>query len=758
MDSEVLENFYNEKTTRCIVVPENLKIIKTMPTKLPKTKCLCFTKIGDVLNKENINHCIIMVELGGGTSFEHLELISKTVLMPVLSNHMNQKKWGELVSGEVNDSFHSFLSSTSILCGHIKGETRLPMPPIDGGDAAFSSGLVPIALLESTILTWTRQIKGILKQDPESCFKDGSNPTPDAEIRFWDDKAKSLNSIFEQLQGNQIRRVLRSLDQAKSTYCSSFAMICKEVYNARLEANDNKRFLGMLGGWFEKLINGDDFANLNKIFEPILHTMILIWKRSTYYNTPSRIVVLLKQICNALIDQAFRFTSGEEVFNLINNEEANIAFKNLTVAISICKQFKIVFAKFKTIAATECPDNQWNMQNNAIFFRLDGFVDRCHDIKDLTDTIIQFSKLEKIEIGSTKGKSLSESINSIHRDFKGAVEKIASVEYDVLDINASDFDENYLNFRQTVKEFERRLGAVICLGLDDCTTIYGKFQLIDSFDTELLDRLIIKDEIESKHIDLLHAFTQDLKSVQQLFLDHRDDPPKDVTVNLPPIAGALTWSRGLLQRVTVPMMKLGQLDRFILEREEAKEVAKIQAAIVQMLTTFEQHKIEEWGRDVDATSSAKLSLPLLRRSSQTRELFTNFDKSLVRLLREVRYFLILGIPIPDSAHEIYESAEIFRRWTGNLDLIVQMNNSVINQLLPVEKPLIAPYLAKFDCIVEKGISELNWQSNGVDHFIKDSMEQVQSVHQILKTMKDNLSSIEIILRKALGRYQNDHEV
>ncbi len=718
-----------------------------MPTKLPKTKCLCFTKVGDVLNKENINHSVMMVELGGGTSFEHLELISKTVLMPVLSNRMNQKKWGELVSGEVNDSFHSFLSSTAILCGHIKGETRLPLPPIDGGDAAISGGQVPIALLESTILTWTRQIKGILKQDPESSFKNGSNPTPDVEIKFWEGKANSLNSIFEQLQGKEICKVLRSLDHAKSTYCTSFAMVCKEVYNARLEANDNRQFLGMLERWFEKLINCDDFPNLKKTFEPILHTMVLIWKRSKYYNTPSRIVVLLKQICNALIDQTFRYTSGEEVFNLINNEEANVAVKNLSLAISICKQFKTVYAKFKTIIATECPENPWNMQNNAIFLRLDGFIDRCHDIKDLTETIIQFSKLGKIEIGSTKGKALTESISGIHKDFQSQVERIGSVEYDVMDINVTNFDSCYLQFRQSVKEFERRLGAVICLGLDDCTTIYGKFQLIDAFDTRLLDRLIIKDEIESKHIDLLHAFTQDLKTVQELFLHHKENPPKDVTVNLPPIAGALTWSRGLLRRVTVPMRKLAQLDKFILEREEAKEVSKIQATIVHMLTTFENHKIEEWGRDVDAASSAKLALPLLRRSSQTRELFTNFDKSLVRLLKEVRYFLILGIPIPDSALKIYESAEQFRRWTGNLDLIVQMNNSVINQLLPVEKPLIAPYLAKFDAIVEKGINGLNWMSNGVDEFIKDSLNQVQNVHQILKTMKENLASIETTMKQ-----------
>ena len=67
--------------------------------------------------------------------------------------------------------------------------------------------------------------------------------------------------------------------------------------------------------------------------------------------------------------------------------------------------------------------------------------------------------------------------------------------------------------------------------------------------------------------------------------------------NLPPIAGALTWCRGLLVRVKLPMTKLQQLDRKILDHEEAKEVVKIQAALTASLLEYETQKIEEWGRE-----------------------------------------------------------------------------------------------------------------------------------------------------------------
>lgn len=740
----VLENFFTEKSVKCIMIPENLKLAEVMPNRLPKTKCLMLLKNVGVLSDSNIKHSVVSTELGGRTPFEQLELVSKSVLLPILSNPSNQQTWGEVTYREINESFHSFLSSTTILCGQVKGETRLPMPPVEAGSTSVQN---PIPLLESAILTWTKQIKNILKQDPETLLKQGSNPNPDVEIAFWKTKAASLDAIFDQLQGRKIGRVLRMLDNSKSTYCASFADLCKDVYQARLQANDNVHFLGMLEDLFETLINGDDFVKLEELFRPILHTVLLIWKNSEYYNTPTRIVILFKEICNALVEQSCRYMSGEQVFTLIENEEANIAVSNLGTIIDICNKFKINYFDYKDQADRECPNNRWRLQNNAIFSRLDAFLERCHDICDLTKTIIQFSKLAKIEIGCTKGRSLSESVHRIHRDFEIEVEKIQGVDYDIMDVERKEFDEIYLVFRHSVKELERRLGAVICIGLDDNPTILGKFQLLDSFDGHLLDRFIIKDELESKHIDLLQAYNRDLKRVQQVFISHKNRPPEDTRKNLPPVAGSLTWCRGLMQRVKIPMVKLLQLDENILNREEAKEVVKIQNTLVNILQDYEARRIEKWSHIVHSSSGEKLHLNLLRRCEQSRELTTNFDPALVRLLREVKYFLLLGIDVPAEALRIFESADKFRRWTGNLDLIVNMNNSVLEKLLPVEKPLVAPYLAKFDAIIQEGIQDLNWCSDGVDNFIASSLEQVKNVHSILKTMKDNLSKIEVILNE-----------
>ena len=58
-------------------------------------------------------------------------------------------------------------------------------------------------------------------------------------------------------------------------------------------------------------------------------------------------------------------------------------------------------------------------------------------------------------------------------------------------------------------------------------------------------------------------------------------------------------------------------------------------------------------------------------------LFVNFDPALVRILREVKYFLLNDIDVPQTAHDIYSKVETYRQQTGKLDLTVNMYNNII---------------------------------------------------------------------------------
>merc|ERR1719421_1995742 len=95
----------------------------------------------------------------------------------------------------------------------------------------------------------------------------------------------------------------------------------KEVFSARLDATDTCKYLVNLEKWFDRLNNTLNFPDITQLFTPILHIILLIWKNSMYYNNSARLVVLMREICNALIAQAVKYISGKQIFELIESEE-----------------------------------------------------------------------------------------------------------------------------------------------------------------------------------------------------------------------------------------------------------------------------------------------------------------------------------------------------------------------------------------------------------------------------------------------------
>lgn len=80
-----------------------------------------------------------------------------------------------------------------------------------------------VHILESCVVTWTKQIKTVLKADPdEPLKKGGSYPGPEIELDFWAERAANLNSISDQLLGDAIGKVVTVLQLARSTYYPAY--------------------------------------------------------------------------------------------------------------------------------------------------------------------------------------------------------------------------------------------------------------------------------------------------------------------------------------------------------------------------------------------------------------------------------------------------------------------------------------------------------------------------------------------------------
>jgi len=77
------------------------------------------------------------------------------------------------------------------------------------------------------------------------------------------------------------------------------------------------------------------------------------------------------------------------------------------------------------------------------------------------------------------------------------------------------------------------------------------------------------------------------------------DERAPISNNLPPIAGALYWTAGLLERITEPIEKLEKLSQSIQDREEYKDVQKLYASLCKNLREYNDHKIRTWEKGVE---------------------------------------------------------------------------------------------------------------------------------------------------------------
>ena len=624
-------------------------------------------------------------------------------------------------------------------------------------------------------------------------------PGPQFEVEFWHNKAADLASLAQQLASPKLLQVHSILHHFSSAYADMLARLQADVRQCQVECASNNRFLRPLRPLFVQLTEELDFTRLEATFHPLFHTTLLIFQHSPCYNHSTRLSALLQMCSNALITQANKHVNGEAVFRLIEDENTAEAVVLLKQTIRTAERFQAIFHHYQRKAAAAFTDpalptfRSWEVDSAVLFSRLNAYVERANELLDFCRVVLEFSKLQKVFIGGTKGKELTASLWQVHSDFVQHIGQFKRVDYDLLDISVSAFDADLYSHRSQVKELEKRVAASLIAAFNEASTLTARFQLLDSFEG-LLERPMVKDELDKKLSALLSMYSDEVKAVQELFHKSRHSPKIDT--NMPPIAGALSWVRALRGRVEEPMEKLRYYVHFLTsgsaavdgaggsgegEREEMRELLKAQAALVAQLSDFEARALQEWSADIDSSSDAKLQQPLLRRDAATGLLYVNFDGGLVKLLREVKYFLLLHISVPSTALLIYDKAELYRQQISHLEYILSMYtapththnrsgavttamvaplsplipplltslsrvlcryNEMVSTLHKVERPLVERELRAIDVVLQRGLSQLNWKDETVNSFINEAISIVQQTFATVKVMKENLASIK----------------
>ena len=283
---EIQTLFHQSKKMLLVSTNKDLVVLNQ---KDPRKKTILILKT----NKEeglvpDMTKNFLFIELSRKT-LNQMYILCNDIFFPLLTQNVQQPDTSELISKELMEKFHNFLSHFYVALGQTEGKTRLPEP----SDEIFRNDKIndneKTQICEGAIVMWIDLIRFILKQEPEHDFRNNGNPLPISEINFWKQKSTDLNSILEQIKKKKIADILKFLEKQKSTYHRMFTEIQKDVERAAKESDHNYKYLRCLEDSFTFLDGSSqkaaqaDFPDIVDEFVPIFHFIRQIWNENADY-------------------------------------------------------------------------------------------------------------------------------------------------------------------------------------------------------------------------------------------------------------------------------------------------------------------------------------------------------------------------------------------------------------------------------------------------------------------------------------------
>lgn len=427
---------------------EDLAVAARLPVGI-KRKAMYLLKRakGVTLTQKSLDQDLLMGDVGG-LSLEHLNTVTEEVFSCLLTNDKNSEKWPGVVHDDVLKHFYRMNGSVYVVAGQSKGRTVLPLPHSsvvkDGGD---TSALLAV---EAMVVDWSRMVNTVLAISSDIPKKHGMFPGPGIELDFWATKNTNLRMIEEQLQDAKVARITAILEKGNSAYLPTFLALKEDVKKAAVEAAQIDKFLATMRPNVDDLTSPSDYGELPKSFPGLLMKTSLMWNHCQYY-TADRVMLLIEEISNDIIEHGKNHLNPEEIFR----SEPDEAMEKIRQVIATHESFYSVLNKVCDRSA-----KPMDFDVDKALHRLNTFMQRVRKIRDIFETMNDFSRLEKIDVGGIKGKTLSAQLVKFTADYAAAISIFRQIKYDIMGPN-SLFEEDLLRYQLQTNDLDRRLSYVI---------------------------------------------------------------------------------------------------------------------------------------------------------------------------------------------------------------------------------------------------------------------------------------------------------
>ncbi len=126
-------------------------------------------------------------------------------------------------------------------------------------------------------------------------------------------------------------------------------------------------------------------------------------------------------------------------------------------------------------------------------------------------------------------------------------------------------------FQREVKLIEEEANNFIDESFKSLRSAEGTFDMLHKF-KNIHTRDAINTTMMKKFNEILKAFEKEVDEINELFEENRGSPP--ISKSQPPVAGAITWSRSLFQRIKHTVLRF-QTKKELIDSDAGKAVSSI---------------------------------------------------------------------------------------------------------------------------------------------------------------------------------------
>jgi len=595
-----------------------------------------------------------------------------------------------------------------------------------------------IRTFEGLVEGWCTQITRYLNEPPKEEVSRDKLPGPRAVLEHWRVRMTRLTSITEQLKTKECKNVLAVLasvtksDRTDDTVRQSlFALLRKwkqvdiAITEGANEAKDNVKYLFTLEKFIEPLYLGDPVSIVDTL-PALMNSIKMIHTIARYFNTTERMEDLFSKVTYQMINSCKAYilsVQAEETGSRLweKDPQTLIAHMEACLKLNVAYQEQYRLTKERLESATP-KGKLFDFNERTIFGKFDLFCRRVVKLIDMFSTIQQFTQLALHKL---------EGMDDIIGMFFALIDGFKRKRHDLLDFQRNDFDRDYVEFNSRINELEGKLQQFINASFESISSIEHSLNLLKKFQ-EILQRETLRADLDDKFNIIFQTYGGELESVQALYERNKHAPP--VPRNLPPVAGAVTWSRHLLKRIEEPMKRFEE-NQNVLASKDAKRIVKTYNKVARTLVAFEYLWYQAWLQSIE-TAKAGLQATLIIRHPDDGKLYVNFDHELLQLIREAKCLDRMGIEIPESAKIVLLQEDKFKSYFNDLSYALKEYSRIVQMIIPVTAPLLKPHIADMEYRLRPGMVTLTWTSMNIDAYKHHVFTGLRRLEELVTTIND----------------------